>query len=103
MSAGAAGAVAAWRRRLLDRAGYPPSLAGELAGDERFDVAALVALAERGCPPPSRVGSWHRSTRRPHHPGRRGRDRAAAHRDRGGGLAGAKAAETLREQGFDGA
>ena len=51
MSAGAAGAVAAWRRRLLDRAGYPPSLAGELAGDERFDVAALVALAERGCPP----------------------------------------------------
>ena len=55
MSAGAAGAVAAWRRRLLDRAGYPPSLAGELAGDERFDVAALVALAERGCPPRARA------------------------------------------------
>jgi hypothetical protein len=51
MSAGPAELVAAWRRRLLERAGYPSALAGELARDERFDVAALVALAERGCPP----------------------------------------------------
>jgi len=51
MSAGATALVAAWRRRLLARAGYPPSLAAALAADERFDVAALVALAERGCPP----------------------------------------------------
>ncbi len=51
MSAGAAALVAAWRRRLLERAGYPPPLAAELAADERFDVAALVALGERGCPP----------------------------------------------------
>ncbi|HET6692625.1 MAG TPA: hypothetical protein VFG74_17350 [Miltoncostaeaceae bacterium] len=51
MSAGAAALVAAWRRRLLERAGYPAPLAVELAADERFDVAALVSLAERGCPP----------------------------------------------------
>ncbi len=51
MSAGAAALVAAWRRRLLVRAGYPARMAGELAADERFDVAALVALAEAGCPP----------------------------------------------------
>jgi hypothetical protein len=51
MNAGAADLVAAWRRRLLGRAGYPAPLAAELAADERFDVAALVALAERGCPP----------------------------------------------------
>jgi hypothetical protein len=51
MTAGPAALVAAWRRRLLARAGYPPRTAAELAADERFDVAALVALAERGCPP----------------------------------------------------
>lgn len=51
MSAGPAALVVAWRRRLLQRAGYPSALAGELADDERFDVAALVALAEQGCPP----------------------------------------------------
>lgn len=51
MSRAAAATVVAWRRRLLGRAGFPPALAHELAADERFDVAALVALAERGCPP----------------------------------------------------
>jgi hypothetical protein len=51
MSRAAADTVVAWRRRLLGRAGYPSALARELSEDERFDVAALVALAERGCPP----------------------------------------------------
>jgi hypothetical protein len=44
-------AVAAWRRRLLRRAGYPAGMADALARDGRYDLHALVALAARGCPP----------------------------------------------------
>ena len=52
MSVGAAiDPVAAWRRRMLRRCGYPPDMADELARDARYDLHALVALADRGCPP----------------------------------------------------
>jgi hypothetical protein len=44
-------AVAAWRRRLLRRAGYPAGMADALARDGRYDLHALVGLAARGCPP----------------------------------------------------
>lgn len=43
--------IADWRRRLLQRAGFPPDLAGELARDTRYDLHALIELTERGCPP----------------------------------------------------
>ena len=44
-------AVAAWRRRQLDEAGFPASLAASLADDPRMDVHALIELVERGCRP----------------------------------------------------
>jgi hypothetical protein len=44
-------AVAAWRRRQLDEAGFPARLAAPLADDPRVDVHALIELVERGCPP----------------------------------------------------
>ena len=44
-------AVAAWRRRQLDEAGFPARLAAPLAGDPRVDVHALIELVERGCRP----------------------------------------------------
>jgi hypothetical protein len=44
-------AVAAWRRRQLDEAGFPAPLAASLAGDPRVDVHALIELVERGCRP----------------------------------------------------
>jgi hypothetical protein len=44
-------AVAAWRRRHLDEAGFPAPLAASLAGDPRVDVHALIELVERGCRP----------------------------------------------------
>jgi hypothetical protein len=43
-------AVAAWRRRQLADAGFPPRLAAALAA-ERVDVHALIELVERGCRP----------------------------------------------------
>ncbi|HXV35320.1 MAG TPA: hypothetical protein VD769_15035 [Gaiellaceae bacterium] len=43
-------AVAAWRRRQLAEAGFPPSLAAALAA-EGADVHALIELVERGCRP----------------------------------------------------
>lgn len=43
-------AVAAWRRRQLAEAGFPPRLAAALAV-ERVDVHALIGLVERGCRP----------------------------------------------------
>lgn len=43
--------VVDWRRRLLVRAGFPGGLAVALAGDGRYDLHALIGLAERGCPP----------------------------------------------------
>jgi hypothetical protein len=44
-------AVAAWRRRHLAEAGFPPRLAAALARDRRVDVHALIELVERGCRP----------------------------------------------------
>jgi hypothetical protein len=44
-------AVAAWRRRQLDEAGFPAGLAASLADDLRVDVHALIELVERGCRP----------------------------------------------------
>jgi hypothetical protein len=44
-------AVAAWRRRHLDEAGFPAPLAASLADDLRVDVHALIELVERGCRP----------------------------------------------------
>jgi hypothetical protein len=44
-------AVAAWRRRQLDEAGFPAWLAAPLADDRRVDVHALIELVERGCRP----------------------------------------------------
>ncbi len=40
-----------WRRRLLCRAGFLPAQAEVLARDTRYDLHALIQLAERGCPP----------------------------------------------------
>jgi hypothetical protein len=44
-------AVTPWRRRLLERAGFAPSLARGLAHDRRTDIHALLELIDRGCPP----------------------------------------------------
>ncbi len=46
-----AGEVVAWRRRRLGAAGFAPGLAGCLARDCRYDLHALIALTECGCPP----------------------------------------------------
>ena len=43
--------VIGWRERQLRDSGFPPPLAAEAAADERFDLHALIELAERGCPP----------------------------------------------------
>ena len=43
--------VIAWRRHQLVRAGFPLTLASRLAHDPRFDLHALIELAERSCPP----------------------------------------------------
>ena len=41
----------AWRRRRLIESGFPAPLAAQVATDSRFDLHALIELAERGCPP----------------------------------------------------
>jgi hypothetical protein len=43
--------VTAWRRDQLAHSGFPQELAAELAADGRYDLHALIELAERGCPP----------------------------------------------------
>ena len=43
--------VAAWRRKQLVHSGFPAPLARELAGDNRFDLHALIELVEQGCTP----------------------------------------------------
>jgi hypothetical protein len=43
--------ILAWRHAQLLDAGFPAPLATRLAGDTRFDLHALIELAERGCPP----------------------------------------------------
>ena len=43
--------VVSWRRQQLAGAGFPLPLAARVANDGRFDLHALIELAERGCPP----------------------------------------------------
>jgi hypothetical protein len=43
--------VGAWRRLQLQQAGFPPGLAAQIGRDGRYDVHALIELAERGCEP----------------------------------------------------
>ena len=45
------GSIVGWRRRQLMDAGFPLALADRLAGDARYDLHALIELAEHGCPP----------------------------------------------------
>jgi hypothetical protein len=44
-------ALTDWRRNQLTQSGFPLALASQIAGDEHFDLHALIELAERGCPP----------------------------------------------------
>jgi hypothetical protein len=46
-----AAGIRRWRQEQLVRSGFEPRLAGELAGDLRWDLHALIELVERGCPP----------------------------------------------------
>ena len=41
----------AWRRVQLAEAGFSLPLAARVAGDPRYDLHALIELAERGCDP----------------------------------------------------
>jgi hypothetical protein len=41
--------VVRWRRRQLVDSGFPLPLAARLAKDQRYDLHALIELAERGC------------------------------------------------------
>jgi hypothetical protein len=43
--------VVAWRIDRLRDAGFPAGLATALARDTRYDVHALLELADRGCTP----------------------------------------------------
>jgi len=47
----AAAGVEAWRRLQLERSGFPAALAERIVHDTRFDLHALIELAEQGCPP----------------------------------------------------
>jgi hypothetical protein len=47
--------VVDWRRRQLVEAGFGEALAARLSRDARYDLHALIGLAERGCPPPLAV------------------------------------------------
>ena len=40
-----------WRRRCLSDAGFDPSVAEWLAGDEEWDLHELLKLVGDGCPP----------------------------------------------------
>ena len=40
-----------WRRSRLRRAGFDARLAAQIAADLRYDVRAILALTDRGCPP----------------------------------------------------
>ena len=44
-----------WRRSRLRRAGLDARAAATIAEDARYDVDAIVALTQRGCPPPLAV------------------------------------------------
>ena len=43
--------VVHWRREQLVGSGFPLPLAARLAKDGRYDLHALIELAERGCRP----------------------------------------------------
>ena len=43
--------IVEWRRLQLVEAGLEPALADRLSRDPRFDLHALIELAERGCSP----------------------------------------------------
>jgi hypothetical protein len=43
--------VVAWRREQLVEAGFSLPLAARVAGDPRYDLHALIELAEHGCDP----------------------------------------------------
>jgi hypothetical protein len=43
--------IASWRRDRLAEAGFPLPLAARVAADVRFDLHALIELAELGCAP----------------------------------------------------
>jgi hypothetical protein len=43
--------IASWRRRQLVAAGFPRTLAAEVAHNAAYDLHALIELVERGCPP----------------------------------------------------
>lgn len=43
--------VEGWRREELERAGYPPAAAAELAARTDVDLHRAIELVERGCPP----------------------------------------------------
>jgi hypothetical protein len=43
--------VVLWRRQQLESSGFPLPEAARLAGDERYDLHALIELVERGCRP----------------------------------------------------
>ncbi len=43
--------VVGWRREQLVHAGFPLPLAVRVGNDGRYDLHALIELAERGCEP----------------------------------------------------
>lgn len=43
--------LVSWRRRQLVAAGFPRTVATEVAHDAAYDLHALIELVERGCPP----------------------------------------------------
>lgn len=43
--------VERWRAERLLHGGFPAALAHELAGQEGYDIHALLELVDRGCPP----------------------------------------------------
>jgi hypothetical protein len=47
--------VVRWRRERLTETGFSPELAAEVAGNQLYDLHALIELVERGCPPPLAV------------------------------------------------
>jgi hypothetical protein len=47
----AGGGIVGWRREQLLASAFPSGLSDRLARDWRFDLHALIELAERGCPP----------------------------------------------------
>jgi hypothetical protein len=43
--------VIAWRRTVLQQAGFVPRLAGQLAAEADVDLHDLLNLVDQGCPP----------------------------------------------------